>query len=224
MNFIKVVFIDGHSLFLQGMYALLEQTKFPTIKIVGEYQKIDDFFREFSGDADVVVTELSHDDNDNITFITKIKAMYQNPKIVVLSAYKEYRFVKEAIRNGADGYLLKSSDINDFENCLLDVLENKTYLGKGVYLTPPASLFKNGLAKVEVKRRYEDRFMIKQKLTRRETEILRLITQARTNNEIGEMLYISDQTVGAHKKSIMRKLGTKSTVALIKYALENEIV
>lgn len=224
MSFIRIVFIDGHRLFLQGMYALIEQTKFPSIKIVGEYNKIDDFLREFSGDADIVVTEISHDDNDSIAFIAQIKNLYKNPKIVVLSAYKEYRFVKDAIRNGADGYLLKSSDINDFENCLIDVMDEKTYLGKGVYLTPPASLFKNGLAKVEVKRRYEDRFLIKQKLTRRETEILKLISQAKSNTEIGEMLYISDQTVGAHKKSIMRKLGTKSTIALIKYALENEIV
>ena len=66
--------------------------------------------------------------------------------------------------------------------------------------------------------------MIKRKLTSREQEVLALITQAKNNKEIADELYISDQTVGVHRKNIMRKLGVRNTVNLVKFALENQLV
>jgi DNA-binding NarL/FixJ family response regulator len=66
--------------------------------------------------------------------------------------------------------------------------------------------------------------VIKQKLTSREHEVLELITQAKNNKEIAKELFISDQTVGVHRKNIMRKLGVRNTINLIKFALENQLV
>ena len=67
-------------------------------------------------------------------------------------------------------------------------------------------------------------FTLKQKLTKREQEILELITQGKSNKHIGQELFISFQTVGVHRKNIMKKLGIRNTVSLIKFALENHLV
>jgi DNA-binding NarL/FixJ family response regulator len=71
---------------------------------------------------------------------------------------------------------------------------------------------------------YEDRFLLKQKLSRRESEVLKHIVMDKSTKEIAEELYISNQTVSAHRKSIMRKLGANTTANLIKFALENQLV
>ena len=67
-------------------------------------------------------------------------------------------------------------------------------------------------------------FYCEKKLTRREQEVLELIAKAMNNKEIADQLYISDQTVGVHRKNIMRKLGVRNTVNLIKFAIDHQLV
>ncbi len=224
MNSINMIFIDRQKMFVQGLASLIEKTKFPSIKIQGIYLKAEDFFNNYDTNANVIAIDLNLEDSDGVDFIAKLKALQNNIKIIVLSSYAEHKFVKEAMKSGADGFLLKTSDFGEFETCVVEVMEGKTFLGSGVYITPPVSVFKNGFAVVEKINKYEDRFQIRQRLTKREQEILRLITQAKTNDEIGTQLFISDQTVGVHRKNIMRKLGVRSTMTLIKYAIEHELV
>ena len=71
---------------------------------------------------------------------------------------------------------------------------------------------------------FQDGFNLKNKLTRREREILKLIVQAKNNKEIGKELFISDQTVGVHRKNIMRKLGVRNSISLIRFAMDNNLV
>jgi DNA-binding NarL/FixJ family response regulator len=226
MNDLKVVFIDKHLMFVQGISAIIERIKFPSIKVEGVYCQAEQFNREFSEavSLDVVIMDLNVEDINGIEFITTFKKQYPSVRLVVLSSYSDYKLVKDAMKNGADGYILKNSDYTELESCLLEVMKGETYLGVGVHLTPPAASFKHNFKVVDNKSSFEDRFQLRQKLTKREAEILRLITQAKSNDEIGSQLYISDQTVGVHKKNIMRKLGARSTMNLIKYALENELV
>ncbi len=211
-------------MFVQGITCLINSNKYPDIKIKGQYTKTDDFTQSFDGDADVIVIDINLSETDGIEFITKLKKQYKKVKIIVLSNYADYKFVKQAMTNGADGYLLKTADFSEFESCILDVMEGKNFLGSEVYLSPPVSIFKNSFKPSDKVNRFEDKFQIRQRLTKREQEILRLITQAKSNDEIGSQLYISDQTVGVHRKNIMRKLGMKTTMTLIKYAIENELV
>ncbi len=219
-----MIFIDKQRMFVQGMTSLINNTKFPDIKIKGHYNKTEDFILDFDGDADVIVLDINLDEMDGIEFITKLKKQHKKIKIVVISTYADYKFVKKAMTNGAEAYILKSSDFAEFESCIIEVMDNKTFLGTGVHLSPPASIFKSNYKPADKTNRFEDRYQIRQRLTKREQEILRLITQAKSNDEIGDQLYISDQTVGVHRKNIMRKLGMKTTMTLIKYAIENELV
>lgn len=224
MESIRVIFIDRQKMFVQGIMALTDKIKYPVIKITGQYSVTKYFLEDYNGDADIIAIDLNLEDSDGVDFIVKLRTEFPNQKIMVLSSYAEYRFVKDAMKNGADGYILKSADYSEFGNCALEIMQGKTFLGSGVFLTPPATLYKREFNVSSRRVMNEDRFQIKQKLTKRELEILRLIIQAKTNDEIGDQLFISHQTVGVHKKNIMRKLGMRSTMTLIKYAIENELV
>ena len=82
----------------------------------------------------------------------------------------------------------------------------------------------NTTEKTKEEKKFEDRFVKKNNLTRRELEILRHIAQAMSNKEIAEKLFISDQTVSVHRKNIMRKLGVTNTAGLIKTAYDNQLL
>jgi len=103
------------------------------------------------------------------------------------------------------------------------ILTGKTFFGKGVRLNDPFEMV-NGKREKRENDPYEDRFIKKYNLTKREIEILRLITLALSNKEIAKELFISDQTVSVHRKNIMRKLGVSNTAGLIKVAYDNSLI
>jgi len=98
-------------------------------------------------------------------------------------------------------------------------MSGNTFLATGLEITPK----KNGMSST-APQPFEDRFLLRKKLTKREQEVLELITKALNNKEIASQLYISDQTVGVHRKNIMRKLGVRNTVNLIKFAIDHQLV
>ena len=95
-------------------------------------------------------------------------------------------------------------------------MKGETYLSDGLKVFPK-DLGTNGDS------RYEDDFQLRHNLTKRELEILQLISQAKSNKEIADDLFISDQTVGVHRKNIMRKLSVSSTAGLIKFAMDHDL-
>ena len=98
-------------------------------------------------------------------------------------------------------------------------MDGRTYVGEGV------ELVNNGIKPMTPEMKiYQDKFLKKYNLTKREMEILSLIAQALSNKEIASELYISDQTVSVHRKNIMRKLGVSNAAALIKIAYENDLI
>ena len=134
--------------------------------------------------------------------------------------YDNAEFVKKAFLNGADGYLLKRNTLEDLKQGIDEVLSGETYMGKGVKPIPNLSGPKGKPSEYTLK---GDAYLMRNALTNREREILKYITQAKTNREIGDLLFISDQTVGVHRKNIMRKMGVNNTASLVKKALEMKL-
>ncbi len=168
----------------------------------------------------LLILDLNLLNDDGIEVLPLLLKKSPSTKTIVLTSYANHKYVKDAMKSGADGYLLKSHSIADVKQAIFDVMDNKTYLGSGLHITPPSNYSGDDNATT----RFEDRFMIKRRLTKREQEILKLITQAKNNKEIAGELFISDQTVGVHRKNIMRKLGVRNTVNLIKFTFENQLV
>lgn len=222
MSAITSVLVDSQSIFRAGLKAYFEDILEPSIEIIGEESSAEGLtlFLHKNLSTELVFLDLNLPDQDGLDVIPLIRKQFKQVRIIVLTSYSDYKFVGQALKNGADGYILKSNEPEDLLEAVREVMAGNTYIAPGLHITPP-----NGKRLTNGKKSlYEDRFVIKQKLTKREHEVLELITQAKNNKEIAKELYISDQTVGVHRKNIMRKLGVRNTINLIKFALENQLV
>ncbi len=223
MSVVTSVLVDIQSIFRTGLKSYYASMEEPPIQIIGEEKTAAGLllFLNKNLSTELVILDLNLPDQDGLDLIPLIRKQFKTIKIIVLTSYSDFKFVGQALKNGADGYILKSHEIEDLNEAIKEVMEGRTYLASGLHITPP-----NGkrLTSNVKKSMYEDRFVIKQKLTKREQEVLQLITEAKNNKEIAKELFISDQTVGVHRKNIMRKLSVKNTINLIKFALENQLV
>lgn len=220
----RAIIADHQMMFTEGLQAILSDMKQPPVKIVGIANSLEEMenFSDFS--FDLLIFEVAICSKEGFSFLSDLKKGNPALKIIVLSSYSEPSVVRDAFLKGVDGYVLKSNQTLEFFECIEDVMNGKTYLAEGLRLTPEKVNTKKNIDPLKSYKIYEDRFLLKQKLSKRETQVLTYIVQAKSTKEIAEELYISDQTVSAHRKSIMRKLGTKSTVTLIKFALEHQLV
>lgn len=225
MPTIKTVIVDPQLMFVQGLKCSLNAQTELDLEIIAALTDGGNIRQELSkfAQVDLLIIELNLKGEDGLELIPLIRKYFQDLKILICTSYDDYRYVKEALINGADGYILKSNSVEDMIQGISEVMENKRYIAPGLHITPPNKK-KLDKKSVEHKSRFEDRFIIKRKLTKREHEVLSLIAQAKNNKEIAEQLYISDQTVCVHRKNIMRKLGVRNTVNLIKMALEHQLV
>jgi len=222
MSVINSVLVDIQAIFTAGLRAFLKEDNPLNLSIIGEERSAEGLllFLHKNLQTDLIIMDLNLPDEDGLELIPQIRKQFKDIKILVLTSYGEYKFVGQALKTGADGYILKSNEPEELLKGIEEVLTGNTYLAPGLHITPP-----NGARLLGNKKsNYEDRFVIKQKLTTREHEVLELITQAKNNKEIAKELFISDQTVGVHRKNIMRKLGVRNTINLIKFALENQLV
>ena len=222
MTAITSVLVDKQNIFRAGLKAFFKEQQEANVSVIGEESTAEGLilFLHKNLSTELVLLDLNLPDQDGLELIPQIRKQFKGVKIMVLTSYSDYKFVGQALKNGADGYILKSNEPSDLIEGVNEVMAGNTYIAPGLHITPPnGNRLTNGK-----KAMYEDRFVIKQKLTKREHEVLELITQAKNNKEIAKELYISDQTVGVHRKNIMRKLGVRNTINLIKFALENQIV
>ncbi len=220
MNPINTVLADAHELFMDGFERIIEDIDYPQLKIVGRAssaRSLKDLLYEVP--ADLLFMELNFYDEDGLSLIPFIKAEFRDLRICILTGYTDHKFVKEAFQSGADGFYSKYNDLGELTECVNEIIIGNTFLATGLEITPS----KNGVSKSR-SQPFEDRFLLRKKLTKREQEVLELITKALNNKEIASQLYISDQTVGVHRKNIMRKLGVRNTVNLIKFAIDHQLV
>ena len=222
MSDINSVIVDKQSIFRAGLKAFFDGVPSLGIKLIGEARTAEELmlFLHKNLHTELVFLDLNLPDQDGLELIPQIRKQFREIKIFVLTSYSDYKFVGQALKNGADGYILKSNEPEELIEGVEEIMSGNTFLASGLHITPPnGKRLTNGKKSI-----YEDRFVIKQKLTNREQEVLELITQAKNNKEIAKELFISDQTVGVHRKNIMRKLGVRNTINLIKFALENQLV
>ncbi len=221
---VNTLLADDHQLFTEGLKNILGRSQKYSFHILGEALNGNELISLIEKEIpDLVLLDLNMPESDGLEVLETIRKKYKDLRILALTMYDEVKLVKSAFKSGVDGYILKNSDPKDLLFAIDVVLQGKTYLGDGVELVGKAWR-KNGLVEHGSKKKFEDSFIQKYNLTKREMEILRLITQALSNKEIADELYISDQTVGVHRKNIMRKLSVSNIAGLIKIAYDNSLV
>lgn len=214
MQVVKTVLADDHPLYLTGLENSLTTESELSFRILNTFnngKELLDYLSDRS--IDLLILDLSLQELDGMEVIKAIRAEELPIRILVLSRYCEKRIIKSAMLAGANGFLLKTGKPQEIFTASQEILNGQTYLGSGVELQDERILT-NGTAS------FEDKFLKKYHLTKREIQILRLITEAKSNKEIAQDLFISDQTVGVHRKNIMRKIGVSNTAGLIKIAYD----
>ncbi len=198
----KVILVDDHTLFREGLRRLLEAED--DIEVVGEAEeglKALGMVRVYK--PDIAIVDIAMPGLNGIEITKLLKESSPETKVIILSVYDRLDYVKEAREAGASAYLDK--DVSS--QVLLDVLRR---VAKGEEYFPQ-------LGDVRARER-------KRQLTPREKEVVKLIALGKTSREIAQILGLSVKTVNTHRNNIMRKLEIKNTAGLVRYALFSGLV
>jgi DNA-binding NarL/FixJ family response regulator len=207
---INIIIADDHTIFLEGITALISSKYINVVANCKNGQEVLDFLKE--QEVDLVISDINMPVMDGITLVKKITKLYPKTKTMMLSMYEERHIINKAIKAGANGYMSKNAGkkeiLNAIENCM-----------KGEKIT-----FKRQSTFTQKSIQNTDKSIIEISLTNRERQILKLITQEATNTDISLSLNISKRTVEAHKKNIFLKLGATNTIGLVKIALKSKLL
>ena len=208
---IRVLLVDDHQMFLDGLNTMLAKNKDYTI--IGTALNGKEAI-EFLGKnpVDIVITDINMPHMSGTELTVAIKESMPDIKVLILSMYNEREIIHEIVMSEAEGYILKNAGKQE----LLKALEKRTQGG---------TYYSN-----EVMQIITESYVRKQKavektkdLTPREIEILKLVCQENSTPEIAEKLFISPLTVETHRKNILKKTKSRTIVGLIKFAIEYNI-
>lgn len=204
----RVMLVDDQSIILDGLAALLEGD--PDIEVVGTAANGQDAVEAaIRLKPDVIVMDISMPIMDGIEATRQIKKKLKKVQVLILSMYNRREFITEILAAGASGYVLKNTNRKELLEAMHTVVKGRQYLAGEVQQTLYAVDGIDG--PLETK---------SITLTKREREVITLITQQHTNPEIADMLNLSLSTVETHRKNILHKLGLHNGAGLVKYAME----
>jgi len=206
---IKVLIADDHQIVRQGLRTLLE--KEPDLEVVAEAENGRSTVRLVrEKHPEVVIMDVAMPDLNGIEATRQIISEMPKVKVIALSMYADRRFVANMLKAGASGYLLKDCASEELVRAIRVVLAHKTFLSPGVAdivvkdyvqtpMGPEASVFNV--------------------LSNREREVLQLMAEGKSTNQIAELLHVSVKTVETHRQQMMQKLKIHSVAELTKYAI-----
>jgi two-component system response regulator NreC len=206
----RVVIADDHQILRQGLRTLLE--KEPDVQVVGEAKdgrQALSMVRELM--PHVVVMDVKMPDLEGIEATRQIRSEFPQVKVIALSMYSDRRLVKDMLKAGANGYLLKDCAFEELAQAIRLAMSNKTYLSPGVADVMVKDYLSNTTASPTVS--------FYSVLRTREREVLQLIAEGKRTAQIAELLHISIKTVETHRQHIMQKLSIRSIAELTKYAI-----
>lgn len=207
-----VILVDDHTLFRNGLKILLNNLS--DYVVVGEAANGLEFLDLLENQQpDLVLLDIDMPVMDGIEAARKALHKYPDLKIITLSMYGEEDYYYKMVDAGVKGFLLKNSDINEVKTALQTVLDGGSYFSSELLQTLVNSLRSS-------KSNKETQTI----LSERETEILILICQGLSNQEIAEELFISKRTVDKHRANILEKSDSKNTAQLVMYAIKNQLV
>ncbi len=211
---IRVVIADDHSVVRQGIRHVLE--RIPNLEVVGEASDgtgVLELLREVS--PNLLVLDISMPGKTGLEVARELRAEGSEVAILILSMHDNPEYVLEAVRSGADGYILKDVGPGELREAVESVHVGKEYFTERV-------THQLGVALREELEREQQRTRLEQ-LTAREREVLVRVADGRTNREIAEEFGISPRTVETHRERVMSKLRIRTVAGLTRFVVENEV-
>jgi len=206
----RVILADDHTLVRAGIRRILESQTQCTV--VAEARNGTETIAALAHhEADVLVLDLNMDGPEGIEVLRRSKAEHPEVKVVILTMHAGREYVSRVLAEGADGYLLKDSAVQDLNAAIDAVMKGGTFFSPSIQQTMAELVREGGKPGA-------------QSLTEREREVLVLIARGLTTKEIAASLVIGQRTVETHRANLMRKLGVKSVALLTQVAIREGIL
>lgn len=204
--------LDDHPIVIEAIKTIIKSSKKLNFKAGLNNERELKNYLENNNDIDCILLDLNinNSDIDGIDICRSISSMYPNVKIIIFSSFNQRSFVLNALKNGASGYMIKNSSLEEIILGIETVLSGKIYLHESL-----GNVFFSSKS---------NNFNYIPKLTRREKEILKLILEENTTAQIASKLYISVSTVETHRTNIFSKTNVKNMAGLIKIAFEKNLL
>lgn len=209
---IKILIADDHQMFIDGVKSLLRKEE--NIEFIGEvHNGVEALSFLENKKPDLLITDISMPEMDGVQLTKKVKRLYPEVKILVLSMHDDKDIISEILLAEAEGYILKNTGKIELTKAIEYITEGSTHYSKEVL----------SIMMQKVKKQHQSSEEIKV-LTERELEIVKLIVQEYSTSDIAEQLFISPRTVDTHRKNIMSKTNSKTIIGLIKYAFKHGLI
>lgn len=207
---IRIVLADDHAVLRHGLSKSFQNEKdMEIIAQAKDGRSTVELVRELS--PDVVIMDIGMPDLNGIEATRQITRDFPQTKVVALSMHSSKNFIIEMFKAGASGYLLKDCEFDELVNAVRIVAANKTYISPSISDVVVESYVRNFPEKKD------SAFSV---LTKREREVLQLLTEGRTTKQIAKSLHISAKTVEVHRLNMMNKLKIDNIAQLTKYAIQ----
>lgn len=205
---INIVIADDHEIFRQGLCGLISSAEDINLSIVGEASTGNEAIRLIKEKKpDVAILDVSMPEKDGFEVAREIYRVGMDTKIIILTMHKERSALKKAMDIGIQGFIIKDDTFDDLIYGIKAILSGKQFISPSV----SHLIYTVG----------QD---LEESLTKREIEILRLVSNGMTNKKIADNLNISVKTVDTHRTRIMFKLDVHSTAELVKYSIKNGLL
>lgn len=211
---IEIVIADDHQMLIDGIKAMLDGE--PDIKLAGiAYNGLEVLEILENTHVDVVLLDINMPVMDGVDTCKKLKKLHPLVSVLALTMYDEGGLISSMVRNGARGYILKNTGKAELLTAIKTVHEGKTFF--------PEKIKDILLADMMGKKSQQSAFFIP-KLTSREKEIVSLIVNEYTTQEIADKLFISVKTVETHRKHLLQKLNVRNTAGLVRIVIEKGLI
>lgn len=202
---IRVHITDDHRMLVEGLQTAISESG--VAQVTGVSHTIAESRRACAAEQpDVLLLDINMPDGNGIDFCAEMHVALPSMKILMLTSYNEFTVVNRAITAGASGYILKNALSEEVVRGIESVMAGETFLSHEIDLL--------------MKKRSNQPVW----LTAREQELLRLIVDGYTNQEIADKMFLSIETIKTYRKNLIQKLGAKNSMVLVKIAMEEKWV
>lgn len=208
---IQIAITDDHTIVIEGIKTMLKSNK--EIEVLQSFENLKETFENLNPEIQVLLLDINLPDGNGINACKELLSKHSNLKIIALTNFEDSIFIKQILKNGALGYLLKNTSKKELTEAIKEVSIGNRYLPKKI-----SDILLNDSIGID-----NSKYFIP-KLTVREKEILALIIKEFTTDEIAEKISISAKTVESHRSNLMQKLGVKNSAGLVRVAFEKGLI
>lgn len=206
---VKIIIVDDHNLVIEGLKIVLSSLDYVAIestfsigKELLEYENL--------ANVDVIFLDVFLPDSNGIDLCRKITEKYPSVKIIAISSQAECGIIKQVIKNGANGYMLKSACLDDFDHVLRRIHSNQKLYCRDVKIL---------MEKISIYENYKTL-----NITRREKEVISLLKNGKSSQEISDELFLSHLTVQTHRRNLLNKFEVRNVIELLNKINEHGLI